>query len=254
MRPRALGCALLVLGLPAARLDAQEPAAPHQSPLRYHVGLWPDVALALGMTAVAAALPSMNDTVPAHCAPCDPSDLWPIDRVAVGPYESGPGTASDITLRTTIAGGALLLVAARGGQGLAPRAEDVVVYTESVALAQVATSALRQAIGRSRPIMYTSAATPTVTRDALSSLPSLHATTAFAAAAACASVLHRRGELHRHSVAVGALVVLATATAALRVAAHKHFPTDVAAGAVLGTAVGWTIPALHPVTHPTLER
>jgi len=39
----------------------------------------------------------------------------------------------------------------------------------------------------------------------------------------------------------------AAATAALRVIAHKHFPTDVATGAALGFVVGWTVPALHPV-------
>ncbi len=38
---------------------------------------------------------------------------------------------------------------------------------------------------------------------------------------------------------------LATATAALRVASGNHFPSDVLAGAVLGTLVGVGIPFLH---------
>ncbi|MBI4542902.1 MAG: phosphatase PAP2 family protein, partial [Gemmatimonadetes bacterium] len=35
------------------------------------------------------------------------------------------------------------------------------------------------------------------------------------------------------------------ATSALRVVAGRHFPTDVVAGAVLGTLVGWTLPQVH---------
>ena len=70
---------------------------------------------------------------------------------------------------------------------------------------------------------------------------------AFAAAAAAASILHRRGELHRHKVETVLLFAAAATTAALRVAAHRHFPTDVVAGAALGTAVGWVVPLLHPL-------
>ena len=38
----------------------------------------------------------------------------------------------------------------------------------------------------------------------------------------------------------------AVGVAALRVAAGKHFPTDVVAGAALGSAVGWLVPTIHP--------
>jgi membrane-associated phospholipid phosphatase len=38
----------------------------------------------------------------------------------------------------------------------------------------------------------------------------------------------------------------ALGVAALRVAAGKHFPTDVAAGAALGTGMGWLAARLHP--------
>ena len=68
---------------------------------------------------------------------------------------------------------------------------------------------------------------------------------AFAAAAAYASVLHRRGLAGRDKLQIGAMFAAATATGILRVVAHRHFPTDVVAGAALGFAIGWTVPALH---------
>jgi membrane-associated phospholipid phosphatase len=40
----------------------------------------------------------------------------------------------------------------------------------------------------------------------------------------------------------------ATGVGALRVAAGKHFPTDIIVGAVLGSAIGWLVPTLHPTT------
>lgn len=40
-------------------------------------------------------------------------------------------------------------------------------------------------------------------------------------------------------------IAVATGTAILRVAADRHWATDVIAGALLGGALGYAIPALH---------
>jgi membrane-associated phospholipid phosphatase len=58
-------------------------------------------------------------------------------------------------------------------------------------------------------------------------------------------MLHRRGILGQHKLQVGLLFGAAAVTGALRVVAHKHFPTDAAAAALVGLAVGWAVPALH---------
>ena len=76
-------------------------------------------------------------------------------------------------------------------------------------------------------------------------MPSSHASVAFAAAAAYASILHRRGLARSHAGQIAVLFGAAAATGVLRVVAHRHFPTDVAAGAALGFVIGWTLPALH---------
>ena len=242
---RACAPLLVAVAMMPRSATAQQ-LPPRAPPVRFHLG-WPDAALVGASVAVAAPLPSLRDSVRAPCAPCDPADLWAIDRVAVGPYQVGFGTASDVTVRATLGGAALLLVLSRPGEAVGPRLEDLAVYVEAVSVAQVATTALKLAIGRARPVLYTNAATPTVARDELGSLPSGHASTAFSAAAAYWSIMQRRGEAGRRTPQIVGLFALATATAALRVAAHQHFPTDVIAGAVLGTAVGWAIPQLHPM-------
>jgi membrane-associated phospholipid phosphatase len=38
---------------------------------------------------------------------------------------------------------------------------------------------------------------------------------------------------------------LAIGAGALQIAAGNHFPTDVATGALVGAAVGWTVVELH---------
>lgn len=237
---------LLVALAPASRVaQAQQiPAAPSQ--VRFRLG-WPDVALVGLSTAVARLLPGMHDSVAAPCAPCDPGVLWGIDRIAVGPIRGGLGTASDAAMAAALGGGALALALSRPGQGNEARLEDIAVYVEAVSVTQVATTAMKQVVGRSRPVMYTGAATPTTTRDALGSLPSGHASSAFAAAAAYWSIMQRRGEAGQHRSEIVGLFTMAAATAALRVAARKHFTTDVVAGAALGIAIGWTLPQVHAV-------
>ena len=46
-------------------------------------------------------------------------------------------------------------------------------------------------------------------------------------------------------IVAGTYLALASATAALRVAAGEHFPTDVIVGAAAGSAVGAAVPLLH---------
>ena len=71
-----------------------------------------------------------------------------------------------------------------------------------------------------------------------------HASIAFSAAAAGGSVAQRRGYAGWpwvYAVGFGA----AATTGYLRIAADQHWLTDVLAGAVVGTAVGFAVPWLH---------
>src|SRR5207244_661397 len=92
---------------------------------------------------------------------------------------------------------------------------------------------------RKRPVLYTSgAAAAAADRESQQSLPSGHASLAFAAATSYLVLARRQHLPHRTRNAI-LLYAGAVGVSALRVAAGKHFPTDVAAGAALGSGLGW---------------
>ena len=211
----------------------------------YTVG-WGDVATVggaglLAVLPVALSLPHG----PPPCAPCDPAGLWGIDRWAVHPVDAHAGLASDV-----------LLLGVAGSAGLASvlgvpagRARgNAAVYVDAASLTGATTEWLKVLVHRNRPVLYTAdAAAAAGNHESRMSFPSGHTSAAFAAATAYA-VLARRQQLP-HATRNSVLLFLgATGVGALRVTAHQHFPTDVAAGAVLGGGIGWLVARLHPTT------
>jgi undecaprenyl-diphosphatase len=97
----------------------------------------------------------------------------------------------------------------------------------TVILAYLANIGLKYVVRRPRPVLEgLPALSSTVTSL---SFPSAHSTTSFAAA----RTLTRAGD----GLPVGPVYALATAMAVSRIYAGVHYPTDVAAGAALGTAI-----------------
>lgn len=240
---RALACGFIaaVLGFPA--LSAQQAPA---VPLRFDVRPWPELVL-LGATTAAGLVPEFSKGRFPHatCAPCDPSGLPGIDRGSIGTLRATPAGVSNLTLVAAIAGGGLLTLRRRAGEGAAAQQEDLAVYAQALSATFASTNWLKVITHRPRPVLYTADSTQYGIPSNGISFPSGHTSLAFASAAAYASMLHRRGLAGRHKTEIAALFGLATATGVLRVSAHKHFPTDVAAGAVLGTLAGWLVPSLH---------
>jgi membrane-associated phospholipid phosphatase len=215
-------------------------------PLRFHLRAWPDgVALGAGLTATAIPLIWPNAFPRATCAPCNPSHVWALDRGSIGPVRAVADAFSDVTLGGEAALGALFLASSRRGEGPAPFLEDAVVIAEAVTLTAAATEWTKILVHRPRPFLYVSPAPASPSADDGRSFPSGHTSAAFAAASAFASILHRRGIAGTRKPEIATLFALAALTGALRVASHKHFPTDVVAGAALGFAIGWAVPALH---------
>ncbi len=221
-------------------------AAQQVSPsLRFRIGAWPD-AVVLGSSVTAALVPVVWSGSFAHatCAPCDPARLWGIDRGTVGSLRPAAAAFSNGTLAAEGVLGAVFLARSRRGEGSGAFFGDATVIAEAVTIAQAATSWAKVLFHRPRPYLYVPGSSPPTADDGRS-MPSGHTSTAFAAAAAYASILHRRGLLRSHAAEVTVLFGAATATGILRVVSHEHFPTDVVAGAALGFAVGWVIPAIH---------
>ncbi len=221
------------------------PAQQVSPPLRFRVAAWPD-AVVLGSSLTAALVPLVWPSSFPHatCAPCDPSRLWAVDRGTIGPVRSAADAISTGTLGVEAALGVVFLASSRRGQGAAPFLEDATVIAQAVTITAAATEWTKVLFHRPRPYLYLAGAAPPGADDGRS-FPSSHTSVAFAAAAAYASVLHRRGLARSHTAEIATLFGAAAITGALRVVAHKHFPTDVAAGAALGFVIGWTVPALH---------
>ena len=80
--------------------------------------------------------------------------------------------------------------------------------------------------------------------DAHYSFYSGHSSTSFAMAVAAGMLSHYHG--YRNEAGVWATgLTLATATGVLRIAADRHYATDVMVGAAAGAFVGWLVPRLH---------
>lgn len=115
-----------------------------------------------------------------------------------------------------------------GALGMAtdpPRRSDWHRGTVTVLIAYVVSTSIKRAIGRKRPAVEDLPhlmATPTGL-----SFPSSHSTSSFAAARA-----------FRHLLPARALYPVATAMAVSRLYLGVHYPSDVVAGAALGTVVG----------------
>ncbi len=237
---RALTFAVSLMLLGPLTGQAQQPS------VRFRIHPWTDGAVvAAGLSAALVPVLWPNGFPHATCAPCDPAALWRLDRGAVGPVRNGVSALSTGTVALEALLGVAFLASSRRGEGLGAYVEDATVIAQAVTVTAAATEWAKVLFHRPRPFLYAPGASGPVAADDGRSMPSEHTSIAFAAAAAYASVLHRRGMAGRNKLQIGALFAAAATTAALRVVAREHFPTDVAAGAVLGFAIGWTLPALH---------
>ncbi len=220
---------------------AARPAAAQTS---YRVAWWDaaSVVAAGGLSVIpdAAGLPHG----PPPCAlPCDPVSLPGIDRAALHTFSGSAGTASSVLLAGVVAGSGLASLA---GATPAQVRGHAAVYANALAWSLATSQWLKVLAHRSRPVLYTAdAAAAASDRDSRRSFPSGHAALAFAATTAYVVMAGRERLPHRTRNAV-LLYAASLGVAALRVSAGKHFPTDVAGGAALGTGIGWLAAKVHP--------
>ena len=183
---------------------------------------------------------------------CDPSEIaLGLDRSVVGNHSAAArGWSDGLIAGLTVA--PLLLVAADHGWQRADSREALL--TDAVLLAQTASvnlalnTVVKHAVGRKRPLTYDGSWSEAdrSSADASLSFYSGHSATAFAMATATSRIFMIR---HPDSEWVLPLWLgseaLAATTAVLRVEAGKHFWSDVAVGALVGSAVGYLVPELH---------
>jgi membrane-associated phospholipid phosphatase len=165
-----------------------------------------------------------------ECAPCDRTDVPSFDRWAITSGRSGWQWAGNLGV-VALAGFVTADLALRQD------AARTIAALQAGLWAAGLTEVLKAAVGRPRPVLYTAEAPEAADNSGSArSFPSGHTSVAFALAT---TYWLARRDLHGKPGVLGWLVVGAAAGVGVsRVAAGKHFPSDVLAGAVLGTASG----------------
>ncbi len=236
-----VGLCLVALG--PAHAEAQ-PQPPSQRRV-YRLNPSVDLPLMAATTPVLAVWFLADEFGPPHCAPrCDPSTLNPLDRTVAGTYVPGWQRVSDATV---LSFGALAIAGLAVHEGFPSSIDDTLVVLESVMVANTMAILFNYAVRRPRPLVYGEGA-PLDARmrgNASLSFFSGHTANAFAVAVGMFQVLRRSARPLVAWTALGVGLSIATFVGVSRIASGAHFPSDVFAGAIIGSAAGWAIPALH---------
>jgi membrane-associated phospholipid phosphatase len=245
----------------SATLSLPRPAAAQTHDLRW------DPAIDLTVTGVGAAAWMASTLLepqlaPTRCRWCEVDDLDRAARDAL--LWSHPDTADALS---NVSAFALAPLAAVGLDALAASHErsldqvavDAALVVEATVIAGDVDMLTKLLVGRERPFVHALAPdakgrTPRPSDDNLSFF-SGHTTETFALAAAAGAVTTMRG--YRWAPIVWSTGgAIAIATGYLRIAADRHWLTDVLVGALVGTGIGIGVPLLfhRPETTPSPTR
>lgn len=243
--PDAMRGALVVLATVGliARVQAEEPGGhPPTSRSVYRI----DLAWDIPVSAVAAAgilVPyALTDSIIHPSCPCDASSVPSFDRWAIGHSSATADTVSTVTAGLAIAAPLVLDLADVGAS--TEFLEDTAVLAETLLVNGALTSAAKYTVQRPIPLVYSPAAPSVVSSPAdYRSFYSGHTSTTFAALTAMSMTwtLRHGGTWWPWVVTVA----VGTSVGLERIAAGRHFPTDVLVGAAAGTVVGLAVPWLH---------
>ena len=165
-----------------------------------------------------------------------------IDGLARLRLDEDYALASDVTLGVVLA--SAVAGAGLDGSGDGEVGHRMLLLAETLAVAGAVNETFKHAVRRPRPYTYEQRE-GTVDDDL--SFYSGHTTLAAAATMFTARSLDLTGDLGTGGriAAYGGAALLTAAVGTLRVAAGKHFPSDVLVGAAVGAAIGWLVPELH---------
>jgi membrane-associated phospholipid phosphatase len=173
--------------------------------------------------------------------PCDRDEVNPFDRFAVGYHSDTAAVISDFTV-----GAALLVPVALDWlalRDLGIYAEDLTVYAQAIGITATLMTTAKQLTGRPFPRTYAGDPTLVNSANGYRSFFSGHTSLTFTALGVASFTIGERYHVRLIPWLITAAVGISVAVE--RVAAGWHFPTDVIAGALVGTAVGVVVPAIH---------
>ncbi len=208
--------------------------------------------LAMGLAGQILGQYSLNEMTPVRSSDLNKSDLAPWDRFAAGRYNKTASSASDVLVLAV--GGSMFCVDAwektRSQITWTPVLQDGIILGEAMTWAAALSLNVRAMRLHPRPFVYDSTNGSTRSDreapEAAGSFFSGHASAAFVGAAYLATVYPLRHPEFQHPGLLWAGSLTAASTVAiLRVAAGKHFPSDVVAGAGVGALLGWGFAKMH---------
>lgn len=221
----------------------------------YRLGRYDWVVMGTSLSTVALARWSpeyRSSLTPDELLVLNPEDIPEFDRGAIRFWDEGLGRSSTWTRNLLIAAPLVILA----GEGLKREWDHAmiygVMYLETALLTKGLTDLTKVLAGRKRPYLYNNSI-PFSERvewlgssDAEDSFFSGHTAISFASAVFLSRTYTEINGVDRASWFIwGGSLALASYTGYLRYKSGNHFPSDILAGALLGSAVGYLIPQIH---------
>ena len=242
----------ICLAAPAARAaddGSTEPAnapAPKLTQLSYD---WAVDGIVTGGLAVSTlTLLLLNDKLaPLDCKWCEPGSIdGDISRSVLWANPVAANTVSNV-MQFAIPVGVMGfgLIQAYRYDDPAAGWSDVLLITEATSLAMLVNVVVKYTVGRSRPYVWQGNADlyPATVSDANVSFFGGHTTFVFAVVVS-GSTLFFMQDMPGAPWVLGVGLTAAAFTGYLRMAADKHYLSDVIVGAAVGSLVGWAVPYL----------
>ncbi|MFP2958278.1 phosphatase PAP2 family protein [Myxococcus sp. 1LA] len=259
---RAFAIAVLLAVVPASPAAAQEGTdEPRLHELRFDWTRDGILTGAAGVLWISSETFLKDSLAPAQCRWCDRAPdgtdrLNRLDRWGRGLAGSTPDARkrahnwSNIIGFAALPAGVLGIQYAMGNSSGAPSryfAQDATIIVQSAVFASLANQTVKFIAGRERPFVHVLSEDQKGLTDHPNdnnlSFYSGHTNLAFSLVVSAGTVAAMRGYKHQAWIwAVG--VPVATSVGLLRMGADKHYLTDVATGALLGSAVGFAVPML----------
>ena len=190
--------------------------------------------------------------IPSACRWCSPGqfDIWVRNELVWGDTGTASTTSEALMVALPVGTALAMIFSARAnGAGGREVAEDLLVVTEAVATATALMQVAKFTAARLRPDAW--AAGGATNSSSKMSFWAGHASSSFAIAAGATQVARMRGRASWKWIAV-ATFTGAAAVSWTRIAADRHWGTDVLVGTAVGTTVGFVTPLL--VFHPADGR
>lgn len=246
VRPLVWGLLLTLIALCALHPRA---ARADDSPYQLHAAA---DATVIGLSAVTWWGPTLfrSTFVRADRCPCALSSINGLDREVAGIYHPTLSLAGDIALGGLYSLAVILDLfdVAKSDQPVASFLTDLAVMAETLLINGAVNELAKISVARPRPLAYTRSTGDPLLHDPENyvSFYSAHTSSAFALGLAYAQTFaYRHPNNPLRFVVYAAAIAVGSGIGLTRIAAGKHFPSDVLTGAAAGTAVGLLIPWLH---------